>query len=29
MLSSVLEYVEQSHFDVELVGIQSEIIGGV
>ena len=29
MLSSVLDFIEQSRFDVELVDIQSEIIGGV
>ena len=29
MLSGVLDFVEQSRLDVELVDIQSEIIGGV
>lgn len=29
MLSQVLEFVEGSRFDVELVGIQSEIVSGV
>ena len=29
VLSGVLDFVEQSRFDIELVGIQSEIIGGV
>ena len=29
ILSSVLDFVEQSRFDAEVVGVQSEIIGGV
>ena len=29
MLSQVLEFVEGSRFDVELVGVQSEIVSGV
>ena len=29
MLSSVIDFVEESRFDAELVDIQSEIIGGV
>lgn len=29
ILSSVLDFVEQSRYDVELMDVQSEIIGGV
>ena len=29
ILSSILDFVEQSRFDAELIDVQSEIIGGV